>query len=1530
MVSFVLLVHCSLRVFEACLTGHLLFSGSWLLYDPRMVLEDNAPTSPINDGGGLVRSLTALKTKCANAPRTFLNEEHCFLSNSSMACGAALTPSVNIELNAANIITLNDITGQYIYGIAGLPLRDVNDMTQPSPCVPNLRSRWEILDASKCTATRMGAETNATLVKLLSQRGTIDMNQGLRDITFPSTGMSCSSDHTTLVEADIIINTKCFRRVHPEHLSVYDFTYWAEEDTHPGNMVAAMRNAPHPIKKWMDLNRSAILLYPAQRIPGNTFLNAHPINRWNMYSPKFTKVGRFGDIIKFVDLPNEIRQAAVAEYFGAKTEVIGTAILTCGSPYETANDPNNGHLFEVTTERDTEWDLWRQREYIWTQISLTAPDQLRQRVAWAFAQLLVVARFAIEVEGSHTEAFLTYYDIFVRHAFGNYRDVLREISYSPLMAENLSYLQSKSAAYMWENQNIISFADENFAREIMQLFSTGLNKLNIDGTPVLDSEGQPIQAYTNEEIMSFARIWTGFDYQQGRGNVEENTWSGNRHDPMKIQAGWRDKFPKTDMTGGYIGDGYPLCTDLPAKMYLKKGAQYRLLGSSHMPELMEDDPKFITDLSVKKFTLASNSTLKSKLCNADSNGNCQWKNTVTLEQNLDCTGQECAADTVRVVQVSSAIHYEYVRPACVEQAFYGNAKKVIYRHRNSASSCANPTLPYASEACCTGTFDMTAERAAYLYDQERVTYSTADARCKAMNMGLCDFNDVTPLDWSQEHKKGFYWTSKSCAIQVKVDATGQVALVYEPEFYAFLHPHVRSDNRNFFKVYWEGDYPKNNNDVSSGNTCGNNACVSLESGGCLCGTTMSESRVFARMPKSVNEVLSTLTVGAYDPAAYPPGKYAAPVTVNGVKAYVTANGSFDTNTVFEVSDEYGRLHRFKNVRSKVSIVGASTYVFRNAPSFMSVLNTEATARDAQYETEAALDHYFYHDNTAPFIAFRLIQRLTTSNPKPRYVKSVATAFRTGNYEGIGKGKYGDLAATIAAVLLDREARSINLDADPFKGGLREPLIRMTALMRGMEIQLAEGQPIVKLFDLDYKIGMMAHGFRSVFSFFLPEYVPSGKPRAATLVAPETMLMDMPKTVGLLNGMFSLVKYGLSRCYGGFGDPWTSCNEGSTSSAAARLSFSRSFNRNTTTPQAQAENVVGELSTILTSGRLSAANKAVIKDEYLKKLNQTGITDPAGAALRMAQQLVLASPEFHTTNIATRTGAARPLPPARPTSGAPYKAIVYVLFSGGCDSYNMLVPHTCSVVNDNMTLWDEYVDVRQNVALSRDSLNVLNGTGSSQACETFGVHPRLGSLAKLYNEGDLLFHANTGELSKETNKENYWRDTITELFAHNFQQQAAQKLDPLKAHDGTGVLGRIRDILTKKKGRKVGAFSINANSISIIGKPGIAETPTILSENGVTAFNSLPSSTDMDSKIALLNGETNAESGVFADWFSTTLLESLTNNKVMFDTLSNKATNVTFPTSGLGRQLSMVAKMIDSRAVRRTDADMFFVETGGCK
>ncbi len=106
--------------------------------------------------------------------------------------------------------------------------------------------------------------------------------------------------------------------------------------------------------------------------------------------------------------------------------------------------------------------------------------------------------------------------------------------------------------------------------------------------------------------------------------------------------------------------------------------------------------------------------------------------------------------------------------------------------------------------------------------------------------------------------------------------------------------------------------------------------------------------------------------------------------------------------------------------------------------------------------------------------------------------------------------YGDLSATIAAILLDQEARSIILDADPFHGALREPVLRVMALMRSMELRQSEKQPIIKIDGLATRIGQMAHAFPTVFSFFLPEYSPDGRPGEATLVAPETMILDMPK------------------------------------------------------------------------------------------------------------------------------------------------------------------------------------------------------------------------------------------------------------------------------------------------------------------------------------------------------------------------------------------------------------------------------------
>jgi uncharacterized protein (DUF1800 family) len=76
---------------------------------------------------------------------------------------------------------------------------------------------------------------------------------------------------------------------------------------------------------------------------------------------------------------------------------------------------------------------------------------------------------------------------------------------------------------------------------------------------------------------------------------------------------------------------------------------------------------------------------------------------------------------------------------------------------------------------------------------------------------------------------------------------------------------------------------------------------------------------------------------------------------------------------------------------------------------------------AEFETEALVDHLVEHPNTAPFVAHRMIQRLITSNPTPRFVLAAATAFQTGTYGGkTYSGKYGDMAAMTAAIMLDRE------------------------------------------------------------------------------------------------------------------------------------------------------------------------------------------------------------------------------------------------------------------------------------------------------------------------------------------------------------------------------------------------------------------------------------------------------------------------------------------------------------------------------
>merc|ERR1712232_189391 len=226
----------------------------------------------------------------------------------------------------------------------------------------------------------------------------------------------------------------------------------------------------------------------------------------------------------------------------------------------------------MANENSTTWgpNLANQRKIVWTMIALHAGDQLRQRMAWALNQIFAIAASEISTK-LNTEMQTMYYDIFVRNAFGNYRDILKETSFSVMMADNLSFKNSKSTSYNLERFGKFCHPDENFSREVLQLFSVGPCKLNIDGSLVIGKDGCT-PTYTNDDIAEYARAWTGFTPRALRGNIEAENIH-NHVDPMKIEVEYRDMFPKMGMNGKYIGDQYPRCSDRPAQHFLKRGAK---------------------------------------------------------------------------------------------------------------------------------------------------------------------------------------------------------------------------------------------------------------------------------------------------------------------------------------------------------------------------------------------------------------------------------------------------------------------------------------------------------------------------------------------------------------------------------------------------------------------------------------------------------------------------------------------------------------------------------------------------------------------------------------------------------------------------------------------------------------------------------------------------------------------------------------------------------------------------------------------
>ena len=174
--------------------------------------------------------------------------------------------------------------------------------------------------------------------------------------------------------------------------------------------------------------------------------------------------------------------------------------------------------------------------------ALYGEDQLRQRVAFALHQIIVVSG----VEITQPSWMAPYLQILDRNAFGNYRQLLLEITLNPAMGN-----------YLDINNNNRTLPNENYAREILQLFSIGTVRLNLDGTQRLDVNGQAIPAYTQDDVNNFARVFTGWRFA-----TAPVAGVPNYIDPMVAVANNHDIGMKTLLNGRVLSSGQTAAKDL--------------------------------------------------------------------------------------------------------------------------------------------------------------------------------------------------------------------------------------------------------------------------------------------------------------------------------------------------------------------------------------------------------------------------------------------------------------------------------------------------------------------------------------------------------------------------------------------------------------------------------------------------------------------------------------------------------------------------------------------------------------------------------------------------------------------------------------------------------------------------------------------------------------------------------------------------------------------------------------------------------
>lgn len=795
-------------------------------------------------------------------------------------------------------------------------------------------------------------------------------------------------------------------------------------------------------------------------------------------------------------------------------------------------------------------------------------------------------------------------------------------------------------------------------------------------------------------------------------------------------------------------------------------------------------------------------------------------------------------------------------------------------------------------------------------------------------------------------------------MKVLVYPSGYISMVDEgltnEKSHEFLKYRFSASKKNWFSVQWEKS-------IFPTGTCGE-GCVQQDTGddACLCSISVSTKAVFeGKITPSRDIILSTLYIGAPCPDVYFSDEYKESKTLakKFVSVYTRGTDTLDEHTIFVVKErEAGRGRTCLYNRVSTVLVGTGgKFSFRNPPSLMPLSGEILSGANgfshnfdreaAENEVDALLDHLFYHQNTAPFVAHRLIQRLVTSNPSPRYVQSVVNAFRTGKHGNeVFSGKYGDLLATTVAILTDQEARKVEIEMDPSYGKLREPIVKFIHVLRSLNYTSTYGAEVNLEMATDL-LGQQVFESPSVFSFFLPEYTPPGVIGNAGLVSPEMQVATSTKVMGWLNSINSLVFYGLTSCKHGLGSTSTfqlsrQCNSREAAdiieAADGRLHPSLLGRID----QPSVDKIIADMDDLLTAGRLSSESKILLKKSYDRGSSFDN-------RVRRMLRVLLASSEFHVTNLhMSITDQVRQETNVRTKRNLPYKAVVVLFMKGAVDSFNVLVPHSKCGETGNRNYFQEYADVRTDVALPKESLRTLIPV-KNQPCKVFGVHDKLKTLHTLFNGGDASFIANMGALIEPVSKEEFKaksKQLPPSLFAHNVMQHSMHTVHP-QFSAAKGVAGRLANAIEGN----CDLFSLGGNVKMLDG----SVTPiTVDEKSGITRF-----AFEDEILEAYFNYTDQVSTSKFAETYLDVLKSTLARAEDLGEKLASTKTSIKFPgdvsgdsadcnkctgnrlesdascikclpASSVSLQLREVSKIMKLREHRKVDKDVFFISQGG--